>query len=120
MLEAVSASAGCRNVLVVTGSAAEEVTEFIILSAKSVCSLMPDFDSTFGNNTLIQCVAGARQGVSTTSAPRWWNDQVATEGTASRMLGGSAVPTAWKASGHAGHRRAQDEMLAVLLDLDLL
>ena len=34
------ASAGCWNVLVVTGSAAEEVTEFIILSAKSVCQLM--------------------------------------------------------------------------------
>jgi hypothetical protein len=36
----VSASAGCWNVLVVTGSAAEEVAELIILSAKSVCRLM--------------------------------------------------------------------------------
>ena len=35
-----SASAGCWNVLVVTGSAAEEVAEFIILSAKSVCRFM--------------------------------------------------------------------------------
>ena len=40
MLEKVTASAGCRNVLVVTGPAAEEVAEFIILSAKSVCRLM--------------------------------------------------------------------------------
>jgi NhaP-type Na+/H+ or K+/H+ antiporter len=31
---------GRRNVLIVTGSAAEEVAEFIILSAKSVCRLM--------------------------------------------------------------------------------
>jgi hypothetical protein len=36
----VTAAAGCRNVLVVTGSAAEEVAELIILSAKSVCRLM--------------------------------------------------------------------------------
>jgi hypothetical protein len=32
----VTASAGCRNVLVVTGSAAEEVAEFIVFSAESV------------------------------------------------------------------------------------
>ena len=38
--EKASASAGCRNVLVLTGPAAEEVAEFIILSAKSVCRLM--------------------------------------------------------------------------------
>jgi len=36
----VSASAGCGNALVVTGSAAEEVAELIILSAKSVCRFM--------------------------------------------------------------------------------
>jgi len=36
----VTASAGCWNVLVVMGSATEEVAEFIILSAKSVCRLM--------------------------------------------------------------------------------
>ena len=34
------ASAGCWNALVVTGSATEEVAEFIILSAKSGCCLM--------------------------------------------------------------------------------
>ena len=39
-MEEVTASTGCRNVLVVTGSAAEEVAEFIILSAKSVCRFM--------------------------------------------------------------------------------
>ena len=40
MLEAVSAAAGCRNVLVVTGSAAEEVAEFIVLSGETVCHVM--------------------------------------------------------------------------------
>jgi len=39
-LEKVSASAGCWNVLVVMRSAAEEVAEFIILSAKSVGRFM--------------------------------------------------------------------------------
>ena len=39
-MEKVTASADCWNVLVVTGSAAEEVAELIILSAKSVCRLM--------------------------------------------------------------------------------
>jgi hypothetical protein len=40
VLEKVTASAGCRNVLVVTGSAAEEVAQFIILSAEPICRLM--------------------------------------------------------------------------------
>ena len=40
MPEKVTASAGCWSVLVVTGSAAEEAVEFIILSAKSVRRLM--------------------------------------------------------------------------------
>ena len=40
VLEKVTASAGCRNVLVVTRSTAEEVAELIILAAKSVCRLM--------------------------------------------------------------------------------
>jgi hypothetical protein len=40
MMEKATASAGCRNVLVVTGSAAEEVAEFIVLSAESVCCVM--------------------------------------------------------------------------------
>jgi hypothetical protein len=35
-----TASAGCLNVLAVTGSAAGEVAEFVVLSAKSVCRLM--------------------------------------------------------------------------------
>src|SRR6478752_10147444 len=39
-MEKVTASADCWNVLVVTGSAAEEVAELIILSAKSVCRFM--------------------------------------------------------------------------------
>src|ERR1700721_1329922 len=39
-MEKVTASASCWNELVVTGSAAEEVAEFIILSAKSICRLM--------------------------------------------------------------------------------
>ena len=40
VLEKVVASAGCWNVLVVTGSAAEEVAKFTILTAKSVHRLM--------------------------------------------------------------------------------
>jgi hypothetical protein len=40
VLEKVTASADCWNVLVVTGPAAEEVAEFIILSAESVCRRM--------------------------------------------------------------------------------
>ena len=40
MLEKVTASAGCWDVLVVTGSAAEEVAEFVVLSAESICRLM--------------------------------------------------------------------------------
>ena len=36
----VTASPGCRNVLVVTGSAAKEVSEFIVLSAEPVGRLM--------------------------------------------------------------------------------
>ena len=40
MMEEVTASTGCRNVLVVTGSAAEEVAEFIVLSAEPVCRVM--------------------------------------------------------------------------------
>jgi hypothetical protein len=35
-MEEVTVSAGCRNVLVVTGSAAEEVAEFIVFSAEPV------------------------------------------------------------------------------------
>ena len=35
-----TASAGCLNVLVVTGSAAEEVAEFIMLSAEPVGPIM--------------------------------------------------------------------------------
>jgi hypothetical protein len=37
MIEEATTAAGGRNVLVVTRAAAEEVAEFIILSAKSVC-----------------------------------------------------------------------------------
>ena len=40
MMEEATAPMGCWNVLVVAGSAAEEVAELIILSAKSVCRLM--------------------------------------------------------------------------------
>ena len=40
MLEKVTASAGCWNILVVTGSAAEEVAEFIMLSAEPVGRVM--------------------------------------------------------------------------------
>jgi hypothetical protein len=40
MVEEVTASTGCRNVLVVTAAAAEEVTEFIVLSAKSAGCIM--------------------------------------------------------------------------------
>ena len=36
VMEEVTAPVGCRNVLVVTGSAAEEVAEFIVLSAEPV------------------------------------------------------------------------------------
>jgi hypothetical protein len=36
MMEEVAASTDCRNVLVETGSAAEEVAEFIVLSAEPV------------------------------------------------------------------------------------
>ena len=39
-MEEATASAGCRNVLVVTGSAAEEVAEFIVLSAEPVGRVM--------------------------------------------------------------------------------
>ena len=35
-----TASTGCRNVLVMTGSAAEEVAEFIVLPAESVGRIM--------------------------------------------------------------------------------
>jgi hypothetical protein len=40
VLQKVTASAGCWDVLVVTGSAAEEVAEFVVLSAESICRLM--------------------------------------------------------------------------------
>jgi hypothetical protein len=39
-VEKVTASPSCRNVLVVTGSAAKEVSEFIVLSAEPVGRLM--------------------------------------------------------------------------------
>src|SRR5215472_12210559 len=39
-MEKATASAGCWNVLVMTGSAAEEVAEFIVLSAEPVCRVM--------------------------------------------------------------------------------
>ena len=39
-MEEVTASTGCRNVLVVTGSAAEQVAEFIVLSAEPLCCVM--------------------------------------------------------------------------------
>jgi hypothetical protein len=39
-MEKATASAVCWNVLVVTGSAAEEVAEFIVLTAESVCRVM--------------------------------------------------------------------------------
>src|ERR1700756_47908 len=39
-MEGVTGSTGCRNVLVVTGSAAEEVAEFIVLSAEPVGRVM--------------------------------------------------------------------------------
>jgi hypothetical protein len=38
--EKVTALPGCWNVLVVTGSTAEEVAELIVLSAESVCRVM--------------------------------------------------------------------------------
>ena len=40
VVEKATASAACWNVLVVTGSAAKEVAEFIVLSAESVCRVM--------------------------------------------------------------------------------
>ena len=40
MVEEVTASPGCRNVLVVTGSAAEDVSEFIVVSAEPVGRVM--------------------------------------------------------------------------------
>jgi hypothetical protein len=40
VMEKVTASAGCWNVLVVAGSAAEEVAEFVVLSAESICRVM--------------------------------------------------------------------------------
>ena len=40
MIEEVTASTGGRNVLVVTAAAAEEVTEFVVLSAKPVGCFM--------------------------------------------------------------------------------
>ena len=40
VVEKMTASAACWNVLIVTGSAAEEVAEFIVLSAESVCRVM--------------------------------------------------------------------------------
>ena len=39
-MEEVTASTGCRNVLVVTGSASEEVAKFIVLSAEPVSRFM--------------------------------------------------------------------------------
>jgi hypothetical protein len=39
-MEEVTASTGCRNVLVVTGSAAEEVAELIVFSAEPAGSIM--------------------------------------------------------------------------------
>jgi hypothetical protein len=39
-MEKATALALCWNVLVVTGSAAEEVAEFIVLTAESVCRVM--------------------------------------------------------------------------------
>jgi hypothetical protein len=40
VMEEVTASTGCRNVLVVTGSAAEEVAELIVLSAEPLGRVM--------------------------------------------------------------------------------
>jgi hypothetical protein len=40
MMEEVAASTGCRNVLIVMGSAAEGITEFVVLSAEPVCRTM--------------------------------------------------------------------------------
>jgi hypothetical protein len=40
VVEKVTASAGCWDVLVVAGSTAEEVAEFIVLSAEPVCRVM--------------------------------------------------------------------------------
>jgi hypothetical protein len=40
VMEKATASAGCWNVLVMTGSATEEVAEFIVLSAEPVCRIM--------------------------------------------------------------------------------
>ena len=39
-MEEVTVSAGCRNVLVVTGSATEEAAEFVVFSAESVGRFM--------------------------------------------------------------------------------
>ena len=39
-MEEVTASTGCRNVLVVTGSAAEEVAELIVLAAEPIGRVM--------------------------------------------------------------------------------
>jgi hypothetical protein len=39
-MEKATASAGCWNVLAMTGSAAEDVVEFIVLAAESVCRVM--------------------------------------------------------------------------------
>ena len=39
-MEKATASAGCWNVLVMAGSAAEEIAEFIVLSAEPVCCIM--------------------------------------------------------------------------------
>jgi hypothetical protein len=40
VVEKVTAAAGCWNVLVVAGSTAEEVAEFIMLSAEAACRVM--------------------------------------------------------------------------------
>jgi hypothetical protein len=40
VLEEATPSAGCWNAQVVTGSAAEEVAEFIVLSGETVCHVM--------------------------------------------------------------------------------
>jgi hypothetical protein len=40
VVEKVTAAAGCWNILVVPGSTAEEVAEFIVLSAEAVCCVM--------------------------------------------------------------------------------
>jgi hypothetical protein len=73
------ASAGCWNALVVTGSATEEVAEFIILSAKSGCCLMllesahTSCQSARKNDPQLECapVGGQDQAADLTVCRAW-------------------------------------------------